>query len=61
MDHPPYSPNLAPIDFHFFVLQKKHLAGKWSATDSDVKQAVTSWLQTRDTDSFYARIQALVP
>jgi hypothetical protein len=28
----------------------KHLAGKQFATDTDVKQAVTSWLQTLDND-----------
>jgi len=28
----------------------KHLAGKQFATDTDVKQAVTSWLQALDND-----------
>jgi len=43
--------DLAPDDFHL-------LAGDF-ARDADVKQAVTSWLHTLDTD-FYAAIQALV-
>jgi hypothetical protein len=34
--------------FRFFGPFKKHLALNLFATDGDVKQAVTSWLQTRD-------------
>jgi hypothetical protein len=33
---------------------KKHVAGKQFATHGDVKQAVTSRLQTLDTKLFYA-------
>jgi hypothetical protein len=44
--------DLAPDDFH--------LSASDFATDADVKQAVTSWLHTLDTD-FYAAKQALVP
>ena len=35
---------------------KNHLARKRFATDTDVKQAVTSWLQTYDNDFFYSGI-----
>jgi hypothetical protein len=31
-------------DFYLFAPIKKRLAGKWFAADTDVKQAVTSWL-----------------
>ena len=37
------------------------LTGKRFATDAEVHKAVTSWLQTRDNDFFYAGIKALVP
>jgi hypothetical protein len=40
----------------FWVLQK-HLAVKEFATQATVKQPVTFWLQTLDTDIFYAGIQ----
>jgi hypothetical protein len=33
---------------------EKHVEGKLFTTDADVKQAVTCWLQTLDTDFFYA-------
>jgi histone-lysine N-methyltransferase SETMAR len=58
--HPPYSPDLAPSDFHLFGQLKKHLGGRRFATDGEVQQAVMSWLQALGTDFFYAGIDALV-
>jgi hypothetical protein len=60
LDHRPYSPDLAPSDFHLFGPLKKHLGGRRVATDCEVQQAVMSWLQALDTDFFYAGIDALV-
>jgi hypothetical protein len=37
------------------------MAGKKFATDVDVQQAVTSCLQTLDTDFFCTGTQAMVP
>jgi hypothetical protein len=51
---------MRPSDFHVFGAVMKHLAGKHFATDSNMKQAVTSSLQTLDTSFLYIRIQALV-
>ena len=45
--------DLAPRDFHPFGPCKKHLAGKRFTKDADMKQVVTSWLQTLDTHFFY--------
>jgi hypothetical protein len=59
LDHPPYSPDLAPSDYHLFG-PLKHLWGRQFATDGEVQQAVMSWLQALDTDFFYAGIDALV-
>jgi hypothetical protein len=39
---------------------KKHLGGGRFATDSEVQQAIISWLQVLDTEFFYAGIDALV-
>jgi hypothetical protein len=46
-----------PVISIFLALQK-HLAVKRFATDATVKQPVTYWLQTLDTDFFYAEIEA---
>ena len=40
---------------------KKKIASKRFARDADVKQAVTSCLQTRYTDFFHGLIKGLVP
>ena len=49
------------IPNHIFGYAEKHLADKRLVVDAEVKQVVTSWLQTVDADFYYARIQALVP
>ena len=45
---------------YFFGTRREHLAGKHVATDPDVKQAVTYWLQALDTDFSHAGIQILM-
>jgi hypothetical protein len=61
MDHLRYSHDITSSDLQLFGPLKKHSAGKRYAADTDVMQAVTTWLQTLDTDCFYAEMQALVP
>jgi hypothetical protein len=46
-------------DFHLFVPLKKKMAEKRFAREASMKQAVTSWLETLDSDFFYARLQDL--
>jgi hypothetical protein len=46
----PYSPDLAPSDFHFFPALKRTLEGRRFTTNEDVEAAV----RTQDTD-FYQR------
>jgi len=61
MDHPPYSPDLAPSDYHLFLDPKKFLGGKRFGDDNDLKDAVQKWL-TSQVASFYVEgIQKLVP
>jgi hypothetical protein len=45
-----------PNDSRLVGPHKKNLAGKSFVTDADVQQVVTSWLQTLDTDMFYAEV-----
>jgi hypothetical protein len=61
MGHAVYSLDLTSSDLHVFGPLKKHSAGKQYAADTDVTQAVTTSLQTRDTDFFYVEMQVLVP
>ena len=53
--------SVAPSNLYLFGLLKKYLAGKQFAINTDLKQAVTCWLQTLDTDFRCTGIQTLVP
>jgi histone-lysine N-methyltransferase SETMAR len=61
LEHPAYSPDLAPSDFHLFPALKDHLAGHKFSNDDDVKTAVTGWLKLQGTEFYEAGIDKLVP
>jgi len=52
LSHSPYSPDLAPSDFHFFPHLKRDLKGTHFTLDDEVKQAVTSWIKQRTPEFF---------
>ena len=54
LTHPPYSPDLAPSDFHLFGPLKESMRGIHFQTDEEVKAAVSNWLRTQSTE-FYAK------
>ena len=60
MDHPPYSPDLAPSHFHLFLHLKKHLAGK-KFDEDDVREEVTTWFKRLAADFCDSGIQKPVP
>jgi hypothetical protein len=59
-DHPPYSPDLVPSDFHVFVHLKTLLGGQWFH-NNEIKEAVNTWFASRATSFYDAGIQKLVP
>ena len=61
MDHTPYSPDLAPSDFHLFLHLKKFLGGKWFDYDDDLKDAVQKWLTLQAAAFYEEGIQKRVP
>ena len=61
MDHPPYSPDLAPSDFHLFLHLKKHLAGKRFDDDDEVQEEVMVWFKGLAADFYDSGIQKPVP
>jgi histone-lysine N-methyltransferase SETMAR len=60
LEHPPYSPDLAPSDFHLFGPLKNHLGGRHFEDDNAVIQEVTRWLRRQPKDFFAAGFQGLV-
>ena len=61
LDHPPYSPDLVPSDFHLFLHLKKHLAGKKFDDDDEVQEEVMTWFKGQAVDFYDSGIQKLVP
>jgi len=59
LDHPPYSPDLAPADYFLFPKVKSLLKGRLFVSISDIQKAVTSTLNTIANDDFYKGIQKL--
>jgi hypothetical protein len=56
-DHPPYSPELAPSDFHVFLHLKTFLGGQWFHDNNKVKEAVNTWFASQAASFYDAGIQ----
>lgn len=60
LNHPPYSPDLAPSDYYLFPKMKKELRGKKFSTDEEVKDAVFSYFADKEKSFFYEGINKLI-
>lgn len=61
-DHPPYSPDLAPSDFHVFLHLKKFLSsGERFGNDEELKTSVTRWFHSQAAEFYDRGIQKLIP
>ncbi|UYV65927.1 hypothetical protein LAZ67_3005901, partial [Cordylochernes scorpioides] len=58
--HPPYSPDLAPSDFHLFPALKLHLGGKHFVNDDEVQVEANHWLRRQDTAWYNSGIKKLL-
>jgi histone-lysine N-methyltransferase SETMAR len=59
-EHPLYSPNLAPSDFHLFGLLKNHLGGKCFANYKEAEMEVQKWPRQQSKDFYAAGFNTLV-
>jgi histone-lysine N-methyltransferase SETMAR len=59
LEHPAYSPDLAPSDFHLFGPLKNALRGRQFAADDEVKEAVHDWLCSQPQTFFSNAIKKL--
>lgn len=59
--HPPYSPDLAPSDFHLFPQLKNHLGGKRFATEELLKEEVERWVSSLAADWYNSGLKKLLP
>lgn len=60
LEHPPYSPDLSPCDFHVFGPLKKALKGQRFQSDAEVQQAVLTWFRQQPEEWYATGIQRLV-
>jgi hypothetical protein len=49
------------MNFHLFLHQKKHLAGKKLDDDNEVQEEVMMWFKGQAADFYDSGIQKLVP
>jgi len=52
LDHPPYSPDLAPSDYHLFPGLKEQLKGRHFSSDAEVFSAAETWLEGQYSNFF---------
>jgi len=58
LDHPPYSPDLAPSDCHLFPGLKKQLKGRQFSCDAEIIAAAETWLDGQPSE-FLSGLQKL--
>jgi len=59
LDHPPYSPDLAPSDYHLFPGLKKQFQGRHFSSDAEVIDAAETWLDGQPSEFFLSGLQSL--
>ena len=59
LNHPPYSPDLAPSDYHLFPGLKKQLKGRHFSSDVEVIAAAETWLDGQPSEYFLSGLQKL--
>nr|CAD2209482.1 unnamed protein product [Meloidogyne enterolobii] len=55
LPHPPYSPDIAPSDYHLFRSMKNHLREVRFQNDTQIKNWVTDFLEAKSATTFYQR------
>ena len=52
LDHPPYSPDLAPSDYRLFHGLKKQFKGRHFSSDIEIIAAAETWLDGQPSEFF---------
>ncbi|GBP40140.1 Mariner Mos1 transposase [Eumeta japonica] len=59
LPHPPYSPDIAPSDYHLFRSMAHALSEQRFTSYEDTKNWVNSWIASRDKELFRLGIRTL--
>lgn len=60
LQHPPYSPDLAPSDYHLFRSLEVFLRGKKYSNENEVKNDIRSFFDSKDSSFYRSGIEQLV-
>ena len=60
LEHPAYSPDLAPSDYYLFGSLKNALRGRRFSTDEEAQRAVHEWLREQSKSFFFNGIHKFV-
>jgi hypothetical protein len=60
-DYPPYSPDLAPSDYHLFTYPKNWSLSQRFNNNEELTEDVKTWLSSQAADFFDTGIQKLIP
>ena len=60
LPHPPYSPDLAPTDYHLFLSMSNQIRDVTFTDDNDLKSWVSNFFGTRPNDFWQKGINELV-
>lgn len=55
INHPPYSPELAPCNYYLFPNMKKELRGKKFSSDEEEKDAVSAYFEDK-SEYFFSMV-----
>ena len=58
-DHPPYSPDLVPSDYHLFPGLKKQLKCRHFSSEAEVIAAAETWLDGQYSEFFLSGLHKL--
>ena len=59
LPHSPYSPDLAPCDFHLSPNMKEDLHGYLCGSNEGLERTVRSWMKERSVDFFHDGFEKL--
>lgn len=60
VEHPPYSPDMAPSDYYLFPNLKRDLRGRKFSSDEELQAAVFSHFEDKNCDYFYKGLEMLI-
>jgi len=60
VDHPPYSLDLDPIDFHLFANMKKWLGAQCFVNNDELKDRINEWLNEQAAEFYSVGIEKLL-